>query len=76
MLEDLRSRGAHFIMVIVQLLNGFAAVAGCVVLGLHEMYPGAVADLTATLTPTQKMIGLAVWSGLVHFFLRQAKRTV
>jgi uncharacterized protein (TIGR02594 family) len=57
-------------------LNIVAAAIGCIVLGLHEMFPNAISDFTATLSPTLKLILLAGWGGLVHFFLRQAKKAL
>ena len=84
-IEELRSKGARFIAVVVQFLNWLALAVGGGLLAVHEMYPNAVADVTSTvteatitqtLTPTQKLIGLAVWSMVIHFFMRQLKKTV
>lgn len=76
LIEELRSKGAYFIMLVVQGLNLLAVAVGSIVLGLHELYPGAIADFTASLSPTAKVLLLAGWGGLVHFFLRQAKKSV
>jgi cbb3-type cytochrome oxidase subunit 1 len=74
LIADLRAGGARAYMVAVQLLNGFALLVGGIVLGLHELYPTAIADFTATLSPVQKLVLLTAWGAAVHYFMRQGKR--
>jgi hypothetical protein len=76
LIVELRSQGAHFILVIIQIQNWIALTVGGLVLGLHEMFPTAVSDFTATMSPIKKFGLLALWAGLVHFFTRQAKKTI
>lgn len=61
---------------LLSILNAIAIAVGGGILALHQMYPSAVADFTATMTPGQKLVALAAWSGLVQLFIHRTKKAV
>lgn len=75
-IAEARSAVVAFRLRMLSVLNGIAIAIGGGILALHQMYPSAVADFTATMTPGQKLVALALWSGLVQLFIHRTKKAV
>ena len=61
---------------IVSILNTIAVLVGGGILTIHTMYPNAVPDFTASLSPTHKLIALGVWAIIVQVFIHRTKKAV
>lgn len=75
-LEEVRTALVKARLKVLSILNAAAITIGGSLLAFHEMYPNAVSDFTATLSPIQKIVALAAWSGLVQYIIYRTKKAV